>query len=209
MNETGIIMSGDHPKLILEGIKTQTRRVIKPQPFIVIDGAPLIIREAKPDEFPIQRDEVRCPYGQVGDRLWVRETFGEPFGKGFGIIYRADYGENLHTWKPSIHMFRKDSRINLEITDIRVERLQEITWKDVEKEGVSVKTKHAIDFDSGMRMPQANYHQWLRVGFLELWDSLNAKRGFGWEVNPWVWVISFKKVEDETVRVKETNTTQG
>ena len=129
----------------------------------------------------------RCPYGQVGDRLWVRESFGYLIDGG--IAYRANC-DSWHLkhgltipWKPSIHMFRKDSRITLEITGVRVERLQEITEEDAQSEGIK-----QLHFTTGMKvncMPQ----------FIELWDSLNAKRGYGWEVNPWVWVIGFKVIK--------------
>lgn len=85
-------------------------------------------------------------------------------------------------WKPSIHMPRWASRINLEITDIRVERLQEINEEDAKHEGV--KRINAGDF--GMET-------WSSA-FRNLWDSINSKRGYGWDTNPWVWVIEFKRI---------------
>jgi len=174
MSEHPILFNTDMVKAILDGRKTQTRRIIKPQPFLG-------------DKFQNYEPQVgKCPYGYEGDRLWVRETFAEPFGKGMGVIYRADYGENLHTWKPSIFMPRWASRITLEVTAVRVERLQEISGKDAQQEGFPW---HGIGatLQFGYRPPLT----W----FSDLWDSLNAKRGYGWSNNPWVWCISFRKIE--------------
>lgn len=198
--ETGIIMSGDHPVKCLDGTKTMTRRVIKPQPISYL-GKNINRAETtfwkwavnKPDGFAGVGEWVvknrllqYCPYGQVGDRLWVRET--HCFAWDNTVIYRAD-GEpkisgtdqvvKLH-WKPSRHMFRKDSRILLEITSIRVERVQEITRNDAKCE--------APPFPWDVIEDERNY----RYAFLVLWNSFKAKRGHGWEINPWVWVITFR-----------------
>ncbi len=199
MKETGIIMSGNHPKLVLDGTKTQTRRVINPKPMIVLDGTPIKIREAKPNEFPIQREDIKCPYGQVGDRLWVRETHKIWVKEGFDFwyaLYKDGMGQECNCsvdaqtddiwyresakWRPSIHMPRWASRITLEITEVRVERVQEISPEDVRSEGIR-----------GF----GNLDSTNMVEFIQLWDSLNAKRGYGWEVNPWCWCISFKAVD--------------
>lgn len=185
-----------------------------------------------------------CPYGEVGDRLWVRETWVEliavspstdkPIDIGAGerliepptqnpngrwnydgkvIAYRANsniefcdedgslselaYCSNVSGWHPSIHMPRWASRITLEITNIRVERLQDISEEDAQAEGVE---RPILD----VLPPAAVTDIWpfhphtgeYRDGFRELWDSINAKRGYGWDLNPWVWVIEFKKVEE-------------
>ena len=211
MKERPILFSTDMVKAILDGRKTQTRRVIKPQPSI-----------KKLIDFGIQPHRYRntltwwhpkygfhdidntmlehCPYGQVGDRLWVRETwmhFGHVLDNKVFVHYKASInqngGERLLTrwkdepieitkkWQPSIFMPRKYSRITLEITEVRVERLQEITEMDACNEGVdwySIVNK----LDNWGRNQQA---------FRKLWNSLNAKRGYGWDVNPWVWVLSF------------------
>jgi hypothetical protein len=146
---------------------------------------------------------VKCPYGTVGDRLWVRETwFADPpcdgswadtqwsgcgrtiseipkrFHKQCHCIYRATWTGIELVWTPSIFMPRWASRITLETTDIRVERIQEITEEDIKAEGFQGLTK--IGF---------------RYAFGQGWNSINEKRGFGWSVNPWVWAISFKRIK--------------
>ncbi len=202
MKETGIIMSGNHPKLILDGIKTQTRRVIKPQPFMGGWNATAehpsygwfwkkLYQSWEGEEDFFKRLVEQCPYGQVGDRLWVRETWAyQEIEMGSysdrKVIYKSDNPNEMEreNWKPSIHMFRKDSRITLEITEVRVERVQEITEEDVIKEGFALPA-----FKFGKPVIYA-----VNKGFRLYWDSLNAKRGYGWAVNPWVWVISFKVV---------------
>lgn len=246
MNEHPILFSGEMVRAILEGRKTQTRRVIKNwppkiylpksvtgewpishrlrmctgtyQPVSNPNGA-LSIKTGdklfgiKPSEF-----EWICPYGQPGDRLWVRETFrwadklvdGYARGAPYYIQYKADgrvanidesapikptigferdwsegwsVDSKFGKWKPSIHMPRWASRINLEVVNIRVERVQDITLSDVCAEGHPSPVyddEHASE----------NF-EW----YSNLWDELNAKRGYGWEVNPWVWVIEFEAVE--------------
>jgi len=204
MKETGIIMSGNHPRLILDGTKTMTRRVITPQftlpdtagkPYLDGDGYLCVIRNRLEFDgwFFIADDKfkkIKCPYGQVGDRLWVRETWAThnlfdgvkpsniPVGKP--IFYCADGNPGwVDTWRPSLFMPRWASRITLEITEVRVERLQEISGVDCVREGIA-----SID----------PYR--LRRVFRDIWDSLNAKRGYSWESNPWVWMISFKVVRN-------------
>lgn len=173
MKERPILFSGEMVRAILDGRKTQTRRVIKPQ------GEPYTIEDV---------DVLKCPYGIPGDRLWVRETFADLRGMGFGHkwAYRADTPEGSESdririgygvrWKPSIHMPRWASRITLEITDIRVERVQDITYIDAKAEGV--------EYEKGYTDP--------REAFATLWNSINAKRDYGWAMNPWVWIIEFK-----------------
>ncbi len=192
-------MSGNHPKLILDGIKTQTRRVMKPQPEKLSDGyswrianGELCAYKFHPEDLEVNAAEeyipyCKCPYGQVGDRLWVRETW-MPYNCMGGILYKAD-GDMHGRWKPSIHMFRKDSRITLEITEVRVERVQEIDSWDCIHEGIHQKY-HSPVYNIITDKPNKR----LITDFHNLWDSLNAKRGYGWEVNPWVWVISFKEL---------------
>ncbi len=221
VKETGIIMSGDHPKLILEGLKTQTRRVIKPQPRGTpywADGSGSSIRGAKIlsdsgycDGGYSHHAYMKCPYGQVGDRLWVRETWRpawavNPAGiSGSGIQYKSDgiiYGRvealsaypecqfSPKKWHPSIHMPRWASRITLEITEVRVERVQEIDSWDCIYEGIRQKE---LFHPHGLMIDKPNAQ--LISEFQDLWDSLNAKRGYGWDFNPWVWPISFKLIE--------------
>lgn len=193
MKERPILFSSKMVRAILEGRKTQTRRVIKPQPEQY---------EAKPwghflgwkgtRGWKIEDLARHCPYGKSGDRLWVRESHkiikediycGDVNLRPKGVYYRATdkYLEDP-VWTPSIHMPRWASRITLEIKNIRVERVQDISENESWKEGAPV--KH-IPF----KFPRAD------IWFLELWDSINKKRGYGWDVNPWVWVIEFEVVK--------------
>ncbi|KKL73500.1 hypothetical protein LCGC14_2074310, partial [marine sediment metagenome] len=148
-----------------------------------------------------------CPYGQVGDRLWVRETFciacdeavasttGDDIARN-KPCYRAepanqpaqDFCEFPH-WKPSIHMPRWASRITLEITGVKVERVQDISEEDAKAEGVTAKY-----VGGSLSLANMDYLSY-QAGFCEVWDSINAKRGYGWDVNPWDWALTFKVVE--------------
>jgi hypothetical protein len=182
--ERPILFSGPMVRAILEGRKTQTRRIIKPQPTVFWNDG------RQPVNLPYDRDNdrlIRCPYGKPEDRLWVRETHCK---YGSGYIYRADYG--THTpisdgvggpWKPSIHMPRVYSRITLEITGVRVERLQDITKADAMAAGVS--SDMPIVWQSGDDTP--------RGMFGELWESINGPDS--WAANPWVWLVEFRRCE--------------
>jgi hypothetical protein len=215
-HEHPILFTGPMVRAILDGRKTQTRRVVKPQPEpswllgCQIQDDPGFAVRVGPDVPDIPSDGVRSPYGVPGDRLWVRETWcpldypehaADPakprdtmiHGKRNGIAYRANCGPDSercrielgYKWRPSIHMPRWASRITLEITRVRVERVQEISTPDAIAEGMANDGggEYAID---GMSVAQ--------VRFMDLWEKLNAKRGFGWDVNPWVWVIEFRTV---------------
>ena len=185
--EVPIPFSGPMVRAILDGTKTQTRRVIKPQPILSAENEK-VVSEAWRAGFI----SVKCPYGHVGDRLWVKEALissayddGEPCVK-----YEADghiHDDAVWVWKrkylPSMFMPRGLSRITLEITDVRVERLQSISANDCRAEG------HPVD--AGRSLDQAVHDDAALDWYRDLWDSLNAERGFGWDVNPWVWVISF------------------
>ena len=179
MKEHPIIFSTDMVRAILDGKKTMTRRVIK-----------------NPERYEhIRECDFCCPYGQVGDRLWVRETLVITGGRGSEYVaykadgYELDKGIFPEKWRPSIFMPRWASRITLEITEVRVERVQEITEEDAIKEGICV-----VDNTEDGIYSSPNYPDIHRDIFMYLWDSLNTKRGYGWEVNPWVWVIEFKRV---------------
>jgi len=190
MKERPIIFSTDMVRAILDGRrKTQTRRVIKPQPPIWAEGG--AINQFGSWDFggrTATRHQISCgypcPYGQVGDGLWVRETFAVRTDGVGQILYKAAYTESEFgvRWKPSIHMSRKDSRILLEITGVRVARLQEITKSDQRAEGVGLPSTWDVN---GRKMTR----------FGTLWDFRNAKRGYGWGTNCWVWIISFKEVK--------------
>ena len=177
-----IIFSVDMVKAILDGRKTMTRRVIKPQP-VTSDG--MIAKSVPIWLYPSEFVQY-CPYGQVGDRLWVRETYypcidAEQEIRG-DCVYKASEHAHLVAegeWKPSIFMPRWASRITLEITAVRVERLQEIKQTDVDREGIS-----SINIINAI--PK----------FRELWDSINGKK-YPWSSNPWVWVIKFDNMVKE------------
>lgn len=179
--ERPILFSGPMVRAILEGHKTQTRRVVR-WPFSGQPNADEMDNAGDCVTIIARGKFVKCPFGEVGDRLWVRETFATYSGDGgtSGLLYRADPMFDTTTvfdwtWKPSIHMPRWASRLSLEITQVRVERIQDITEEDAQAEGRTLQ-----DFGSG----GPGY-------FPHTWDALNAKRGFSWEANPWVWVIGF------------------
>ena len=188
MKERPILFSGPMVKAILEGRKTQTRRVLKPQPPS-IKGQQVWPNKNGDWSYWIDGSfwqDVKCFYGVPGNRLWVRETFAKnipwcPHGLTYRVDHidaRGDGPAHPIKWCPSIFMSRWASRITLEITGIRVERVQDISDDDAKAEGV---------MDIGIKA-RGGY----RSGFADLWDSTNAKRGLGWEQNPWVWVIEFK-----------------
>ena len=244
MAEHPIIFQTEMVRAILEGRKTQTRRIVKDnclqsiqfkklspvmnmRPFYK-NGDWLYELQSAVDD--TEYFKLKCPYGKVGDTLWVKEAWSfigtgwssqEPNQETIYVGYKADnsrrdivlpydpekgelcnglktpgqnnpYGETTDReayldwqaewWKKQKNksarfMFRWAARIFLEITNIRVEKVQDITWGDIALEGI--REKHAID---------------TREKFIELWDSLNSKRGYGWDKNPWVWVIEFKRV---------------
>lgn len=202
MRERPILFSSPMVRAILrdENPKTQTRRVIKPQPFLAIDGK--WYQEA-PGSYPQEHKYWKCPYGQPGDRLWVRERFQirTPFTGDLAsdisnphVLYYADDNERYRDrdkWKPSIHMPRWASRITLEITGVRVERIQDMNFYDWAADFCPSKLEQERALASFVG--QKNMVDMAKT----FWDSINAKRGFGWDTNPWVWVIEFKRVEDE------------
>lgn len=188
---TPILFNTEMVKAILDGRKTQTRRVVKDLPDDFPNGVGCDVVTRKVGDFwciPTSAGYKKSPYGGIGDTLWVRETFLiKPDGKPF---YRADdiaangwnnYGETI-TWKPSIFMPRWASRITLKVTAVRVERVQDISNDDAHAEGISK------DRPNGW-ISCSSY----RDLFRQLWNSINAKRGYSWESNPWVWVVEFEK----------------
>lgn len=216
MKERPILFSGSMVRAILEGRKTQTRRVMKSKWYEISDvSGRLRYEEFDPDPDgdngrrlagsgpfdPAQPESQRhatsfCPYGQPGDRLWVRETLipkdesaadGSP--RGVWAYYAADKapakGNHVITKTvPSIFMPRLASRLNLEIVNVRVERLQEISGVDALAEGVQEPLPCAQAFDACSVFSRG-------------WDALNAKRDYSWASNPWVWVVEFKKAESK------------
>lgn len=195
MKSRPIICSTEMVKAILDGRKTQTRRVInRILGFGIISELHFVGHcwRFKPknisDYVGLLSPDISkiCPYGKIGDFLWVRETFGiDPYGKG--VAYKAtqkmdpDYPMK---WKPSIFMPKKISRIALKNTDIRVERLQDISEEDAKAEGEPF----------GFPPDVAGCHTAIEL-FMSYWEPLNEKRGFGWDKNPYVWVIEFERIK--------------
>lgn len=200
MKERPIIMSGSRPQEIIDGLKTQTRRPIKykrmndcdPVKFFYRGGGVWIARHGTR---PIHDEQaIKCPYGMPGDRLWVREAWRQAWPKtsySDGVVYRADARKSIgmdeysdrHRWKPSIHMPRWASRILLEVTDVRVERVQDISAADIIAEGIKVP-------DGGLLASRG------MAKFRKLWDRLYAKKPeYQWDKNVWVWVVEFKVVK--------------
>jgi hypothetical protein len=168
------------------------------------------------------RYSMACPYGQPGDRLWVREAwalsgefararglkFHDPKGVlGEHLRFRADddgYDEGVQAWRPSIHMPRWASRINLEVTSIRVERLQDITQEDAKAEGLAGITKdgklvkYGIPDRDGLPgtdntgWPWSDWDANPRMAFRTLWAKINGIAA--WDANPWLWVVEFRKL---------------
>lgn len=216
MKERPILFNTEMVKAILDGRKTQTRRVIKPQPPEShqwdVDARCWLVNAGKwiTEDPPFPRNT--CPHGVPGDRLWVREThavYGVMDSDNPRVIYRADSPPDAGiSWRPSIHMPRWASRINLEITGVRVERVQDIEEDDAEAEGIFIDNNCIVGTSGaggvhreimGRRAFAADDegHECPIDAFEQLWDSINAKRGYSWESNPWVWVVEFKQVQHE------------
>lgn len=178
--ERPILFSTPMVQAILQGRKTQTRRVVK-EPF---QGW---MNKAQNPDWWVEIPE-QCPYGQPGDVLWVRESFSKIYENGFE--YKAGFTDEPIKWKPSIHMPKAAARIWLRITDVRVERLLAISQYDAIAEGVPNYTN-----DDGSKLLPAD-------SFLVLWHSIHGKGSV--EANPWVWVLSFE-VLSTTGRKEATN----
>lgn len=188
MNEKPILFNGEMVRAILSGQKTQTRRVIKPQPTrSVSPGA--VIADFWIAGIPYNVSKI--PFHN-GDRLWVRETWRAQFGDDVSVFgYRADNDPDecgcVHgysKWKPSIFMPRSASRITLEVVNVRVEKVQDISEEDATAEGVWPKGI------GNLAIPKPNTFR-----FQQLWDSINEKRGHSWDSNPWVWVVEFRRIK--------------
>ena len=212
MKESPIPFKGDMVRAVLSGQKTQTRRPMKPIPVYpdAFDGLRREIHDgqvhfwASGAELPAHK--FRCPYGQPDDRLWVKETHARhpQFAE---VAYRAD-GEEFEDadgftwhpkWTPSIFMPRALCRIILEITDIRVERVQDITNDEAIAEGAYEVRKVGDDIAHATWTMDGldGRYDTPREAFAATWDSLYAARGLGWDVNPWVWVVTFKRVVEK------------
>lgn len=211
MKERPIPFSGPMVQAILADRKTQTRRVMKPQPFLATkDGARWWFLDCSEDGYgktnAAWKDGdspfwTRCPYGVPGDRLWVRESIGV-HSTTYDCIKRGEIdGDRFHAWHladgpkrtwcdktlTARFMPRWASRLTLEITEVRVQRLQEISGRDAFSEGISVPCyDEDISWDTLDSLAINDFRL--------LWDSINAERGHGWEKNDWVWALTFRRV---------------
>ena len=207
MKERPILFSSEMVRAILDGRKTQTRRVINPQSLL--------------DNKTRVTACYECPYGAPGDSLWVREScqiYGHWVKNGHTKSGAQRWKFSIHASKqvlyvggfvkspsdktqlgfykrPSIFMPRWASRIPLEVTDVRVERVQEISDGDAKAEGlVGWKSERSDEIHYGITAADV-WETDPRSTYTRLWDSINAERGHSWESNPWVWVVSFKMVK--------------
>lgn len=227
VGERPILFSGPMVRAILDGTKTQTRRVVRFPAHVSQDNCGPMRWEEQPGAWRLaghyggqqlicNRTDgdvgvwaIKSPYGEPGDRLWVRETWRalECRSDGIdGMLYRADgrfvpiasreagdrwteaYDNGRHgtKWRPSIHMPRWASRLTLDITDVRVQRLQEISEEDAKAEGARVPDHIYPD------TPREAYIY--AENFRLIWDTINAKRGYGWDLNPWCWCLTFRRL---------------
>lgn len=216
MSERPIIFSAPMVRAILDGTKSQTRRVVK-WSRAGRNEEPVKVCRRRSDSWTFRygtrpitdEQEIKCPYGKSGDTLWVRETFAKRiFDENLPeLVYRADNAARCFAepdqpapvseifylssnwwapkWTPSIYMPRWASRITLEVTGVRVERVDAISVADVIAEGCAKVDK----WDLSCLTPDP------RQEFMALWDQINEKRGYPWASNPWVWVVEFKRVE--------------
>lgn len=197
MSEKPILFSGEMVRAILDGRKTQTRRALKVQPLDILPmNVPnqwATLRERAPNH----GDVIKCRFGVPGDRLWVRETFCVGFDNEQSWHYRAtdpnpaEFSRMGWKWKPSIFMPRAASRITLEIVDVRVERLQEISEGDCFAEGI--KPIECLDCDALIlthRAGDSHYDDPIPA-YKSLWERINGAGS--WALNPWVWVVEFKQ----------------
>ncbi|MCB8475916.1 hypothetical protein KGG49_13595 [Klebsiella aerogenes] len=225
MKERGMIFNGEVVRAILDGRKTQTRRIMKvqPEPSKSRPGdfwfsskkleSMVHISDFAPGNSPIADyhlfiQEHCCPFGAVGDRIWVRETWARYNidQNSHDLAYRAttpaDWPEEGR-WRPSIHMPRWASRILLEITNVRIERLNAISPEDAESEGLERTNFTGFGDEPGLpSYPEPDVYfdplkkQWKEYppeAFAGLWESIYGEGS--WKANPWVWVIEFKRVE--------------
>lgn len=217
MKETGLMFKAPLVRAILEGRKTQTRRVLKPQPAPnhPHDGGTKWVLE-RGLHVPVgsvghlsvrEKMGLRCPMGQPGDRIYVRETWANGIHalaaereEDGPFVYAADgdlavQGRLGERWKPAIHMPKYAARIWLEITGVRVERLQDMSKADAVRDG----GLHQLPATGRYVVNQGDQYFGMashdpRELFQEIWEST----GGDWAVNPWVWVIDFKRIKQET-----------
>lgn len=221
-NTRSVILRADEVRAVRDGRQTQIRRVIQRQPQyhctvqvcyspepeggdkVIYDGWPCSLRASRGRNLrafgalvPIRQP---CPYGRPGERLWAKETWWpttivsstdptKPSGSR-GAAYRERDGTYLGPmkWRPARSMPRWAARITLEVTDVRVQRVQDISPQEAVAEGMELCGLHPY-----VRPGMISEQYWIKT-FSDYWDSINAKRGYGWDANPWVWAITFRKV---------------
>ena len=177
-----ILFNTEMVRAILDGRKTQTRRIVKPiKSYFIMDGMP-----------------TNQPHYNVGDILWVRETWQRLFDhRGWRYEYRADHNDDeplrlggmYIAWRPSIHMPREAARLFLRVNEVRIERLQDISPLDIKAEGIIINEADEYDVEAS---PEAME----RFAFETLWDS-TCMPPYAWDKNPWVWVIEFKRLDEK------------
>lgn len=210
MKERPILFSAPMVRALLNGTKTQTRRAIKPEWWRCLDPE---------DEDDRAAALKQCPYGAPGDRLWVKETWCSAYARGcFGVMSRADGSfrqtgkraekgphfdggspqpNPLVKWRPSIFMPRWASRITLELTEVRIQRLWGISEMDAIAEGVEdvspdpERWSRWRDYFPEREAPKGSFPT-ARQSFLSLWESINGTKSVA--ADPWVWALTFKRV---------------
>jgi hypothetical protein len=199
VKERPILFSAPMVRAILDGSKTQTRRVVKQQPKHAPFQTEDSIHELGAEWFTSHGWVGKCPYGQPGDQLWVRETWSKCFQRAGSsdpaYLYKADLKDGWQylmgpKWKPSIHMFRVASRIQLEIVSVRVERLNDCSEADAGAEGAYTDPACPA-YDS----------------YATLWDSINGAGS--WKANPWVWVVEFKVIKPKLDVLQPSQSTEA
>ncbi len=222
MKETPILYSGDMVRADLDDLKHMTRRVVKPCSEATIVGR----NDAGQLDNTVPRERpqwvyttAKCPYGVPGDRLWVKETWA-PLGDFVGLdpgvqaitqgcFYRADHptgvtnndGSSLR-WHSGRFMFKKYARIWRELTEVRVERVQEISEDDAIAEGIRCVHFRGLPWFYYTARGGPSFET-AKEAFAGLWDLVNAKRGYSWESNPWVWGLSSRRVNGNEVHSKD------
>jgi len=211
MNIRPILFSAPMVRALLDGTKTQTRRAFSEKTLKLFSAA-VALGEVSDflNEMQLGKNDLGyvldfCPYGKIGDRLWVRETWSKAKSSlSNELFYRADgdhqpgrqitlsYVDREGRWRPSIHMPRYVSRITIEITGVRVERLQDISEEDAKAEGIQqykgpLRWIRYIDAVTGEAA-----HNSARDAFASLWEAINGAGS--WDSNPWLWCVSFKRV---------------
>jgi len=221
--ETGLIFVSESIPRLLDGSKTMTRRVIAPQPELngqvwTWQAQKGVICQWKADDLcPIGNMNIPvdyCPFGGIGDRIWVKEAWAcgthmgqlvktpKELGEDMWVAWKENYNDDAPalkqlSWKSPRFMPKKYARIWREITSVKVERVQEISKEDAEAEGIKYNPKYGWLIPPCIKYePFPSYTGSARLVFRDLWDSRNAKCGYGWEANPWVWGIEFKRLSN-------------